>query len=435
MLLILTEEVTPRLRYTAGVMVAGLLGVEVQFTASADEYLAFEGPKIRYGATVPVEGPFLAATGLLFESGTGLHEVPVAVAEGLPVLFPVSDPSSLLPFDPFAAAFYMLSRYEEHQPFEKDRYGRFPARSSIAWREKFLDRPVVNEWAQWLGRCLSELFPGLTVRPPAYRYTPTVDIDHAWCYRGRTLMRTLGGFGRSVLHGRIGEAAERFSVLSGMREDPYDSYDFIFGLHERYGQQPAWFILFADYGGNDNNVTLSSKRFGRLLQDLDRHGRVGIHPSLSSGKHHEKFEDEVFGLAETLGRGITLSRQHFLKLSLPSTYRSLLQLGISDDYSMGYPEQPGFRAGIAGPFPFFDLTRNSETSLTIHPVSVMDVTLKDHLRLTNRECLETAERIIGQVRQAGGEFVSLWHNESLGGRGRWEGWQELYTEMVQMASE
>lgn len=435
MLLILTTEVTPRLRYTAGVIITALLGIEVKITASVGEYLAFDGPKLRYGSLASEEGPFQEAATLLFETGTGLAEVPVARQEGLPVLFPVSDPLSLLPFDPFAAAFYMLTRYEEYQPFEKDRYGRFPARSSIAWREKFLDRPVVNEWAAQLGRCLTERFPGLATRMPSYRYTPTVDIDHAWCYRGRSFVRTLGGFGRSVSRGRLGEAGERLAVLAGMAEDPYDSYDFTFDLHGRFGQHPLWFILFADYGGNDNNVTLASGRFGRLLKSLDRHGMVGIHPSLSSGKHHEKLEDEVFGLGEALGREVAVSRQHFLKISMPSTYRSLLQLGITDDYSMGYPEQTGFRAGIAAPFPFFDLTRNSETSLMIHPVSVMDVTLKDHLRLTERECLETAERIIGQVKRAGGEFVSLWHNESLGGRGRWSGWQELYREMVQMASE
>ena len=44
------------------------------------------------------------------------------------------------------------------------------------------------------------------------------------------------------------------------------------------------------------------------------------------------------------------------------------------------------------------------------------------------------ENMIQTIRSVHGEFVSLWHNESLGDTGRWKGWREVYEEMVKLAS-
>ena len=327
-----------------------------------------------------------------------------------------------------------MSRYEEYLHHKKDRFGRFPASESIAWKGKFLETPVVNIWAGLLEALIVKHFPAIVIRHPQYRYVPTIDIDHAWCYLGRSLTRTMGGLGRSVMQGRFTEVAARLKTLAGLSPDPFDNYDFIKSVHAKYGHHPLFFILFADYGQNDNNVTVTSKQFQKLVSGLDTHNNVGLHPSLSSNKHLQKLEDEFIGLSEAIGRDVTMSRQHFLKLSLPRTCRTLIQLGITDDYSMGYAGHVGFRAGIAAPFPFFDLSRNEATTLVIHPVSLMDVTLRDYLRLNNIESLQTIHKVIRTIRSVNGEFVSLWHNESLGETGRWKGWRQLYEAMVEQAS-
>ena len=101
---------------------------------------------------------------------------------------------------------------------------------------------------------------------------------------------------------------------------------------------------------------------------------------------------------------------------------------------MGYPSHPGFRAGITIPFRFFDLASNETTPLVVHPVSVMDVTLRDYLRLSTEESLDTIIGVIKTIRSVNGDCVSLWHNESLGETGRWKGWRRVYEEMVKAAS-
>ncbi|MFZ4521367.1 MAG: polysaccharide deacetylase family protein [Bacteroidales bacterium] len=434
MLLILTDSISARIVYIATLMVKEMLGTEFLLTTSMEEFVNFPGPKIIYSRKVSEDGISIEAAGLLFEQDVKYHEIQCSFLDGTPLIFKSVHPSSALPFDPFAAGFYLVSRYEEYHSHKRDSYGRFPATESIAWKSGFLEIPVVHAWAEMLKRLLRRHYPEMTFTPRRYQFVPTIDVDHAWCFRGRTITRTLGGFGRSMLKGNLADVIGRVKVLAGFSPDPYDTYNFIRSVHEPSGNFPLYFILFADYGMNDNNVTITSKKFHQLLRELDQHGGVGIHPSLSSGRHLLKLEDEYDGLCEVLDRDVTISRQHFLKLSLPRTYRCLLQFGITDDFSMGYASHTGFRAGIAMPFPFFDLSRNEATSMMIHPVSIMDVTLKDYLRLTPVESLEKIEKMIQLIKSVNGEFVSLWHNESLGDAGRWQGWQRVYKEMVKLAS-
>lgn len=434
MLLIYADHPTSRFRYIVSLLLERILGLKVVVTASASEFLEHDGPKFSYGSVAPDGGLFFEASSLLSEKVIYPHEVNPFRHQGVPALFPVGGVGSALPFDPFAAAFYMVTRYEEYHTHKRDKYGRFQVGESVAVKGGFLEEPVVHHWAEEIGRCVKQRFPGVEMHPPRYRHIPTIDIDHAYAYLHRPLVRVAGSVGRALVHGRFSELLERGKVITGKLRDPYDNYDYICEVNAPYHNKPLWFYLFADYGGDDNNIPTGSKATAQLLRDLDRDRQVGIHPSLSSNKHFLKLEDEYKALCLVVDRNITNSRQHFLKLSLPKTYRALLQLGITNDYSMGYASHPGFRAGIAAPFPFFDLSRNEETALLVHPVSVMDVTLKDYLRLTPQNSLEVIGRMVQSVKHVDGEFVSLWHNESLGNTGRWRGWRAVYEAMLQMAA-
>jgi hypothetical protein len=434
MLLIYTSTITNRLRYIADLLVRVILGVEVQYTISPDEYNNFNGPKLSYTKIPLYDGIFIEASSLLFEDTIFPREILIKEIDRVPIIFTNDHPDTLMPFDPFAASFYLLSRYEEYLPHQKDRYGRFPATESIAFRGAFLQIPVVHLWAAMFGKLLIKYYPRIKFRSPDYRYVPTIDVDHAYCYRGRSLTRSLGGIGRDLLQGHFSQILFRMNVLSGLATDPYDNYSFLNRVHGKYPPPPLYFILFADDGGEDNNIRVKSKLFQMLLSDLDQNQTVGIHPSLSSNKKFSKLQKEFLSLCRILDRNVTISRQHFLHLTLPHTYLSLIQLGIKDDYSLGYPSHLGFRAGIAIPFQFFDLTNNEPTSLMVHPVPLMDVTMKDFLRLSTDESMSAISHIISTIKSVNGEFVSLWHNESLGETGRWVGWRGIYEEMVKLAS-
>ena len=434
MLLIYTTRRNARLEYTLGIVMEKILGLKWKWTHDCEEFLLAEGPRLAYCMENPGGGPFLQADGLLFETRITPCNPINSDYRGFPVIFQTTHPDSILPFDPLAASFYLVSRYEEYLPHNKDQYGRFPMRESIAWQGNFLHRPVVHEWAALFLEAMKKIYPSLQGHPECYRYLPTIDIDHAYAYLARPLIRTTAGAARDLIHGRWHELEQRLQVLTGMTTDPYDNYQFIREVHLPYGQQVLWFILFANYGGNDNNIPTRSKSMARLLRDLDSENTVGIHPSLSSGKHPHRLTSEIEGLSTLLKRTITTGRQHFLKISMPDTYRNLLQEGILEDFSMGYASHPGFRAGMATAFPFFDLLQDEITPLVIHPVPLMDVTMMDYLRLTPEKALKKIAETVASVRSVQGEFVSLWHNESLGDSGRWKGWRRVYKEMVRLAS-
>ena len=99
---------------------------------------------------------------------------------------------------------------------------------------------------------------------------------------------------------------------------------------------------------------------------------------------------------------------------------------------MGYPDEPGFRAGIARPYFFYDVTTDVQTKLKIIPFQVMDGTLFQYKKLDPLSSREIILKLIHETRKVGGLFVSLWHNTSLLETPEWKGWRELFETTLQM---
>ncbi|MEZ5197051.1 MAG: polysaccharide deacetylase family protein [Bacteroidales bacterium] len=430
MILIYTHKITNRSKYIFKLLLKELLHIDFQFTANELEYLAFEGMKFSYSNKPFDKGLFFASTNILFERGIKHLDISMTDYEGLPAFFPVYQNTSAMPFDPFAASFYLVSRYEEYLPYKKDEYGRFPADESLAYRKKFLHKPMINIWAQQIGDILSSRFPQLKIAGQKYKFVPTLDIDAAWSYKGKGLFRTVGGYLNSLSNFEISDISERTKVIFNLQKDPFDTFEFQLEIQKKYNLKPIYFILYADYGLNDKNIPVQNRKFQTLIKSLADYAEVGIHPSYNSNFNSKKLKLEISRLSKVLNREITKSRQHFLKVHLPVTYRNLINLDITDDYSMGYAAQPGFRASICNSFCFYDVDLDVETKLRIHPFTVMEGTLKDYLKLSPREAVTIMKRLIAEVKGVNGTFISLWHNESLSNTKRWEGWRDVYEEMI-----
>jgi hypothetical protein len=125
------------------------------------------------------------------------------------------------------------------------------------------------------------------------------------------------------------------------------------------------------------------------------------------------------------------SRQHFLQLSLPTTYRNLIDLDIFNDYTMGYAELPGFRASICNPYYFYDLELEKSTLLKIHPFAIMDATFRYYLNYTPQESLDYMKSVIDQVKNVNGTLITVWHNETWSDYKEWKGWKFLFKDMVE----
>ncbi len=463
-ILFYATNITSRLRYTIESIVGNLLGLNLVFTQDKDPFIAANMPKINYSSErLSANELFVESHNLLFEKIIKPYLIQKdgdffsdkasnGVSDGVIQNHPVANFADF-DFDVFARIFFLVSRYEEYNldPSVLDAHGRFSSTKSVASKLNFLQQPVVNQYVMMLSGKLKSRFPDLDMSFPTYRFQPTFDVDNAWLYCNKGFLRNAGGFLKDVLSGNFEKVKNRADILRGLVDDPYFTFDYIQKLHQEYGFSPVMFWLLGDLGKYDKNIFWKNKALQQLMQTIAKQYKVGIHPSYGSNDSIFILKKEVLRLAKILQKGDknTIytegssfekntvfsfpSRQHFLKLRFLETYRRLLEVGIQADWTMGYADETGFRASIATPFPWFDLEKNAEMPLIIHPFQAMDVTLKHYLKLSPEAATERLRTLIRTTRDVGGTFTTLWHNDNLAEMADWKGWREVYERLLKDA--
>ncbi len=415
-----------RVEYVCSVLIECILGWKVRFTQEQEAYLSAQQPKMAYGLTSRGAGLEWPGQALLFQDGIDAGLCPsVRWEKNLPVLFDEQQGD----WDLLASAFYFLSRYEEYQEFKADHLGRFPAKEALAFKNGFLDLPVVHHWALALADRLRKVNPALKPDLPAFTFLPTYDVDLAWAFLGRPFWRQAGSTLRDLVKWRLPRLEARTKTLLGLQLDPYFTFPDLFELHDRSNTPGHFFFLLADRGALDRNVPHAYAPLTALVHQIQSQFEVGIHPSTASAKDPARIWVEKERLEGIIQEPVISSRQHYLLLRFPQTYRNLLEVGIQSDYSMGFADAPGFRAGMAVPFPWFDLQANKATELMIHPFQVMDVSLRQYQGLPPEQALDTCRKIAASCRQVGGTFTTLWHNSSFAAMDGWQDWMGMYREL------
>lgn len=428
-LLIYSPTVTPRIKYIFNFIFREVLVCDFEFTSIAADFIHSNYPKISY-ANLPLgDELFFNSTSLLtnhtiepveiIETFFGDQRVPFAVE------------NSALPFDIFAASFYFLSRYEEYLPFEADEHNRFPAEKSLQHKLDILKTPVVDGWALILKNILLKKYPSLTFGKRKFTFIPTIDVDRAYHFRSSGLLKNTTRILRAVANLN----AERIVniIKTGLGQaDPFDTYQYLAEIHEKYELKPLFFFLLARQGHEefDQNIHPEDEAFKELISNVAQKAQIGIHTSYASNTETKKISEELKTLEKIINKKVDSSRQHFLKIHLPRTYLKLIKAGINHDYSMGYASQVGFRAGTCTSFFWYDLQLEKQSHLKIHPFAVMDVTLQQYLKLNPTQAIQKIEELMASVKLVDGTFSSLWHNESLSETGKWKGWKAVYEEML-----
>jgi hypothetical protein len=432
MLLIYSASTSARLLYTFDLIFRDILGIEYTLTQNVEAFKESTLPKISYGKSAVSNELFFESASLLFEKNIHQQNISVTDWNGMKVFFQTSD-KSIFPFDVFAATFYLVSRYEEYLPFKGDSLGRFSAKESLAFQNGFLQKPLVNIWVEKIKTEIKRRYPLFIFPEKKYQFISTIDIDNAYAYKHKGLVRTIGGFAKDILKLNFRNGISRLATILGLKRDVYDTYAELFRIQDQYQFSSIYFFLLGDFSERDRNVNSANKKFQAVIRYISEKCECGIHPSFASFSNPDKIRVEKNRLASILGMDVKLSRQHFLMMRLPDTYRYLIKNGITDDYSMGYADEAGFRAGICTAFYFYDLAKEESTNLRIHPFAVMDATLNLYLKIKADRAVQFIEPIISQTKAVNGTFISLWHNESLSEVAPWKGWNIVYEEMVKKA--
>ncbi len=353
-MLFYSKEYHPRLNYVLDLISAEIFIEPGLRVSDRDYFLQYNGPKLNYSSErISANEFFIQPHGLLDEKDIRIQSIHCFESAGKAAFFKTQGD---FPFDLFAALFYLLSRYEEYLPFTADRYGRFPHNESLAYKENFLEFPLINYWLEDFKTALKKKFPEQIFRLKDFKFIPTYDVDIAYSYKYKGLKRNLGGFCRSVIKGEWNYFLDRWDVLFNRKKDPFDSYEWLDSLHLYCRTRAYYFFLVAKrQTGVDRNISPDRKAMKSLIAYHAGGYTVGIHPSWQSGDEEAVLMEEVDLLTELTGAPVKYSRQHYIRMNLPKTYRQLIDVGIDKDFSMGYGSANGFRASIASSFFWYDL--------------------------------------------------------------------------------
>lgn len=412
----------PRLRYIADLLLNDILGLTWELVT--DRRKLGKHPVINYSAE-EIPGSFkITPSGLLQETGVKKQVIGVSKWNNLPVFFQRQERSDF-PFDIFAASFYLVTRYEEYFAEDQDKYGRFRSSDSLAARNGFLHLPVVELWTRELANALVRKYQYMSFRRTEFRSLMTIDADESFRFQGMGVKRTITGFISDIAGGK-GKASMRFTSITKGGTDPYDVFDYILESLGKNRSAARFFIPVGDPSEFDQNPSWKSENYRSLIRKISSSYETGIHLSFKSARSLRRLRMEVRRFGDILGNEARINRFHYLRFSFPVSFRNLVLSGIREDYSMGYPDQPGFRAGISHPFRFYDLHEDTVCPLLITPFQFMDAMFFGQDRNDPDAALEAVTRLDEQVRKAGGTIASIWHNTTLLGNDEGQKWRKVF---------
>lgn len=426
MLLIYTHKITPRLTYIMRHIFVNILGVELDFTTKVEEFIKHTGPKITYTKQPLQNEFFIRSNELLFEQGINDIQLNIVDWDGVPCFFQAGE-KSILPFDMFAASFFMLSRYEEYLPHVKDIHGRFSPKDSVAFQNGFLQKPVVDIWAFKLLDALKERFPELEHKDKTYDFISVLDVATSHCYANRGVVRGLVGLLLDFGTLKLKRVVERIAVGINRQKDPYDNYAEIIALHKKYKVKCNFFFQFADYSKYDKNVSTNSIRFKSLIKYVADYVPVSLAASYSSFSNLELLKKEKANLEVVINRPVNNSKMRYNRVDVPQTYRNLIAAEFTDDYTMGYTFELGFRAGTCTTFQFYDIPLEVKQPIKVHPFAVHDISLSKIKK--DQDLLRQVQQITNEVQKVNGTLITMFSNEVLGNKEDRD-WMAIYAEII-----
>jgi len=356
--------------------------------------------------------------------------------ENIPVIYGdrnlnITDNIITCGIDIFASSFFMLTRWEEYVNNEKDTHNRFPATESLALKNNFLDRPVVNEYIEMLKNMLLLLDNSLSFKTYEYKLILTHDIDHiyAWdSFKKFALNLARDLIKRTSIKNFFNSIIYYVQVKLKIKNDPYDTYDYIMNLSESVGVKSYFFFMAEGLTSYDNHYKSSSKEAKEIVSNiLSRGHHVGIHPTYNAYNNKEQFTKEKKELERNFNTKITFGREHYLRFELPTTWKIWEDNGMLWDSTMNYTDRDGFRCGICYEYPLFNILARKPLRLREKPLIVMDANTIDELSPTEME--RSIKDLIIKVKKYNGEFVFLWHNSSYD-TVKWQKYKSVYKNII-----
>lgn len=389
--LIYLEQLSNKIEYVFRHIFKQIFLFDVQFTTNKEHFISSNLPKISY-CNFSIESELNLKSSSFFEQNS------------------IEDMLSYLENEAFwkdkvAISFTLLTRIEEYRKFEKDNFGRFTIKESIFFKKIDAKKPFIDDFAYDLLKELQSKNPNLNTIKYFFEQ-PTIDLDHPFLFKHKPRLRQLSSIFKSLFSLKIKIFFIKIFMFFGFSKDKYDIYETIKKL-----KNIIYFLPLGNYSKIDSFHNAKIKSYNEFLQKLKWKNKIMLHPSYASNDSVFTLSREIKRFQVLYGETPTGCRQHYIKLEFPKTYQNLIQQGIANDFSMGFHDAIGFRAGTCTPFYWFDLTKNKETFLKVFPFCWMDITFLKYLKFSIPESKKEIEELKNTVKKYEGYYSYIFHND------------------------
>ncbi len=302
-----------------------------------------------------------------------------------------------------------LSRWEETLKVELDSHGRFPAKNSVAVREGFLHRPIVDEYGLAFQQAIQVCYPSWEPSPKKLRIKLSHDADHVGIpFRWKQAIRHTTHYRRPM-----DSARDFLGLISSSEPSDLRSLREIVSLSLSRNLDSAVYWKASQFTPRDSGYDPRHRKIRDTISWLtENQVECGVHPGYDTFRAPEKLRREIQILREAIGDGPLGGRQHYLRWC-PETWIHWETCGLAYDSSVSFAELVGFRAGTCVPYRPWLFTLNRASELLEIPLLVMDRTLVNYMKLTHEQSVETVRDCIARCRTVGGVFTMVWHNNHL----------------------
>ncbi len=319
-------------------------------------------------------------------------------------------PFKIEELDIFAASFFMLTRWEEYVNKNRDSHDRFPATESLAYKQGFLDRPVINEYVEELKEKLLELDSSLELKKRNYQLILTHDVDNLYFWKNiKQLLRIVVGdiLKRKDLALAYNRVREYVLVKTNRQRDPFDTFDWLMDKSESIGVKSRFYFMSGGVTEYDNRYKIDEIKSLELIEKIKKRGHIiGIHPSYNAYNDKIQFKKELDLLEEAVGQKVIEGREHYLRFEVPITWQVWEDNGMKVDSTCGYADKEGFRCGTGNEFTVFNILTREKLKLKERPLIVMDCSLFDY----NNNSYDEAMKKVRKMTKLTKDFTMLWHN-------------------------
>ena len=289
-------------------------------------------------------------------------------------------PDKITDLDIFSSCFFMLTRWEEYVNKNRDFHDRFPATESLAFKQDFLDIPIVNEHVEILKNTLLELDSTLLFKKHVSKTYISCDVDQPFDCSVENLINLIRAsagdiFKRKSIKVFVKRVARYiFNKFGNYRYDENYTFDWYMDACEKVGLKAAFYFIPSSVEFQNGCYELQDKKIQRLIKYIDNRGHeIGVHGSYQTYQDKEKTKIQKNILDDTLdnlniSQQVVGNRQHYLRWDSAVTPSVLEYAGFEYDTTGSYADKSGFRYGVCYEFSMFDfLSRynGSDTQISI----------------------------------------------------------------------